>query len=528
VWGAGIKNARDLVVIRAELYNALDWRGRKVYLTFDADCVTNPDVRRALFRLYFLLATCGAEVYQLTSWDIGQGKGIDDYLVNQIRSNGQYDPRDVLAGLIKSAKPFVDSITASPLDLALCKDEWVKVQIPDLLRSQLARPLAARLGIPVDDLRELGRTVKGKAGDFIDPQPWPQPIGGDVILGEVAGLVDKHVIVDDHAKVAIALWVVLTYLIDVVDIMPILAILSPEKRCGKTMLLELLANLVRRGMPAVLLSPATVFRVIEASHPTLLIDEADGILKNSKGDDNLELRTVINSGYSRAFAFVPRCEGDDHAVRYFSTWSAKAIALIGRMPDSMADRSIRIEMKRKAKSDTTSKLRETPLNVFDELKSKIVRFVEDNSDAIRAVVPSFPSGLNDRAEDCWTPLFAIAEVAGGNWPDLSWRAAIALSADSDDSDTFNSKLLRALKEDFETNQQAHASGFQATTDICDHLNQDKEAPWHGPKYKNGMTEELLASRLRRYKIKSDRPTINNKQVRGFCWSKLEPVFDRYL
>jgi putative DNA primase/helicase len=208
-----------------------------------------------------------------------------------------------------------------------------------------------------------------------------------------------------------------------------------------------LMRLVRRPMPGVLLSPATVFRSIEKWHPTLLIDEADGLLKNARGDDNLELRSVINSGHTRAFAFVPRCEGDNHEVRNFSVWSPKAVALIGKLPDSMADRCIHIDMKRKAKADAVAKLRETQPGVFEELKRKIVRFVNDNSDAIRAVAPSFPPGLNDRAEDNWSPLFAIAEVAGGNWPDLSWRAAVALSRDSDDSDTFNSKLLRALKED---------------------------------------------------------------------------------
>ena len=71
-----------------------------------------------------------------------------------------------------------------------------------------------------------------------------------------------------------------------------------------------------------------------------------------------------------------------------------------------------------------------------------------------------------------------------------------------------------------------SDGFQITTDICDHLNQDKEAPWAS--FKNQLTPELLARKLRPYKVKSEQPTINGKQVRGFYWSKLKPVFDRYL
>jgi hypothetical protein len=528
VWGAGIKNSRDAVVIRAELYSALDWRGRKVAIAFDADCATNPDVRQAMIRLYFLLLGLGAEVYQLTSWNLAEGKGLDDYLIGQFQSNGQHKPGDVLQRLLAQSKPFIETLAPTPLDLALCKSEWLKVEIPDILRSQLARPLAAQLRIPVDELRKIGSAAKARSGDFIDPEPWPYPVSGNMLLDELAGLVDKHIVVDDHGKVAIALWTVLAYLVDVVDIMPNLAITSPEKRCGKSTLLELLMRLVRRPMPGVMLSPATVFRAIEKWHPTLLIDEADGLLKNGRGDDNLELRSVINSGHTRAFAFVPRCEGENHEVRNFSTWSPKAIALIGRMPDSMADRSIHIEMRRKAKTDTIAKLRETQPGVFEELQQKIIRFVIDNGDAIKAVTPSFPPGLNDRAEDNWSPLFAIAEIAGGNWKDLAWRAAVALSGDDDSADNFATILLRTLKQDFEDQGENHSSGFQSTTDICEHLNQDKEAPWQGAKFKNGMTEELLARRLHPYKVKSDRPFINGKKVRGFYWSKLNPVFERYL
>jgi putative DNA primase/helicase len=362
--------------------------------------------------------------------------------------------------------------------------------------------------------------------DFVDPEPWTQPVAGHALLAELTGIIDKHIVTEDHCTTAVALWTVLTFLVDVVDIMPLLAITSPEKRCGKSRLLTLLLKLVRRPLPGVSVSAATVYRSIEKWHPTLLIDEADGVLKDSRGHDNLELRSVINSGHTRELAYVSRCEGDAHEVKKFSTWSPKAIALIGRMPDSMFDRSIPIPMKRKSKADTVARIRETQPSVFEELRSKIVRFVEDNAAAMASVVPSLPPGLNDRAEDCWLPMFAIADVAGGIWPDLARRAALTLSAETDDSDTFTTKLLRALKKDFEDNGQAHPSGFQSTADICEHLNQDDEAPWAN--FKKQLTVELLAAKLRPYKLKSERPVIGGQRERGFYRKKLQPVFDRYL
>jgi hypothetical protein len=519
VWGAGVKNSQDFYVISAELQNALDWRGRRVYLGFDTDCAINPQVRQALFRLFFLLSVSGAQVFQLTSWDPARAKGIDDFLVTQ--SN----PSEALKNLLSAAKPFIETIEPTALDLGLVSSELQKVFIPDLLREQLAKPLAQRLGVKIDDLRKIGASVR-KPADFIDPDPWPQPVVGDQLLAELTALIEKHVVTDDNSKVAIALWIILSYLVDQVDIMPLLGIVSPEKRCGKSRLLSLLLKLVRRPVPGVSLTAATVYRAIEKWHPTLLIDEADGILKDSRGHDNLELRSVINCGHTREMAYVQRCVGDSHDVQNFSTWAPKAIALIGKMPDSMMDRSIPIPMKRKTKAETVFRIRETQQNVFEELRRKIVRFCEDHGHKIGKLLPKLPAGLNDRAEDCWLPLFSIADVAGGNWPDLARKAALALSADVDDADTFATKLLKALKQDFIDEREDHDQGFQITTNICDHLNNDKEAPWAN--FKNQMTPELLAKYLGRYKIKSEQIMFSGNRVRGFYWKKLKPILDRYL
>jgi hypothetical protein len=305
VWGAAVKNTAELYVMRADLQNALDWRGRKVYLAFDADCTINPDVRHALFRLFFVLSCLGAETYQLTNWPETQGKGIDDFLVNQLRANGQCPPEQVRKNLLTSAKPFIDTVQPTTLDLGSVSTEFQKIFIPQILREQVVRPLAKNLGVFADELRKLTPT-KAQA-DFVNLDPWPDTVNGAALLDELKALVKKHAVIEDHCKVATPLWTVLTYLVDAVDILPLLGIFSPEKRCGKSRLLAFLSKVVRRPMPGVYLTPATVFRAIDKWHPTLLIDEADGLLKDSKGNDNVELRSGINAGHTREFARVPRC-----------------------------------------------------------------------------------------------------------------------------------------------------------------------------------------------------------------------------
>jgi hypothetical protein len=390
VWGAGVKNSSDQVVIGTELHNALDWRGRLALLGFDADCFTNPQVRQAFFRLFFVLSIAGAQVSVLI-WDSAQGKGIADYLVKQ--------GKDGLATLLAPARPFLEILERTPLDLGLISAELKAVFIPELLREQLANPLAQRLGVRVDDIRKIGAAQR-KSADFVDPDPWPDPVNGGQLLTDLVALIEKHTITEESCRVAVGLWIILSYLIEEVDTMPILCITSPEKRCGKTRLLTLLLKLVRRPIPGVSLTAATVYRAIEKWHPSLLVDEADGVLRDSRGYDNTELRSVINSGHTRDLAYVPRCVGETHDVTNFSTWCPKAIALIGRMPDSMMDRSIPIVMRRKLKSERVARLRETAPAVFEELQRKIVRFCQDNGTQIAVSAPAFPAGLNDRAEDC--------------------------------------------------------------------------------------------------------------------------------
>jgi putative DNA primase/helicase len=104
----------------------------------------------------------------------------------------------------------------------------------------------------------------------------------------------------------------------------------------------MLVRLVLQPLPTANISAAELFRAVDAWAPTLLIDEAGTFAQNSD-----ELRGVLNSGHTRELAYVIRTVGDDHEPRKFSTWGAEAIALIGKLKDTLADRSIEVALKRK-------------------------------------------------------------------------------------------------------------------------------------------------------------------------------------
>ena len=117
-----------------------------------------------------------------------------------------------------------------------------------------------------------------------------------------------------------------------------------------------LRHLCRAPLLSGNITPAALFRAVEAWKPTLLIDEADTFAKMSD-----ELRGILNAGHTRDTAFVVRAEGDSNEPRMFSTWAPKMVAAIGRLPDTIEDRvdpgRVDAQAGRSQRSGTRSTLR---------------------------------------------------------------------------------------------------------------------------------------------------------------------------
>lgn len=242
---------------------------------------------------------------------------------------------------------------------------------------------------------------------FQEVTSWHQAVEVKDLLLEMVMIFDRFAILPRHSAVALALGVCFSWCIDSTITAPILAIVSPEKRCGKTTVLSLLKLLVKRPLPAANITAAALFRTIEEFKLTLLIDEADTFLKQS--DD---LRGILNSGHTRSTAFVLRTVGDEHKPKAFNTWGAKAIALIGKLPDTLHDRSIVIQLKRKLPGEITERLHRTDYN-FEAVTSKLARFADDNVQLIKKQIPTkLHDSISDRAVDNWETLLAIAKLAG--------------------------------------------------------------------------------------------------------------------
>ena len=211
---------------------------------------------------------------------------------------------------------------------------------------------------------------------------------------------------------------------------PYLAVTSPEKRSGKTRLIEVLNLLVAGPLRSANASPAVLFRTIDAKGPTtLFLDEVDTVLKNGNSEMAEAVRGLLNAGFERGTPFS-RMEGQGAAMkpRHFDVFCPKLIAGIGKVPETVADRAIDIRMKRKRPGEQPERFyRRQVVAAAVEPRARLAAWAAAQADALAEARPELPDELDDRAADGWEPLLAIAAAAGGDWPARARRAALALS-----------------------------------------------------------------------------------------------------
>ena len=392
----------------------------------------------------------------------------------------------------------------------------------DRCRKDKAKELGIRpttLDDEIEAIRGSG-TGQGSTVAFIDSEPYPAEVGGVELLNDLKYEINRFVVTPEGAAIALALFILHTYTHDAADVSPLLCLRSPEKQCGKTTLLDLLSVLVRRPLQASHTTMASLFRITEKYRPTLLIDECDTFLQ---GND--ELRGILNSGHTRSGG-VLRCEGENNDARRFSTWAPKALALIGTLHPTLADRAIIISMRRKLKTEKTERFRLGRPEDFAELRSRCQRWADDNMVELRDKDPSISSAMNDRAADNWRAMLAIADLAEGGWPSQA-REAIKSVANTDDSEeTAGIMLLEDIRKLFKNENEL----FLSSEDIVSALVQMEERPW--PEF--GRTGRPITTRrvsrlLKPFGIKPYVKTPTGKTSRrGYGLGDFGEAFAAYL
>jgi len=344
---------------------------------------------------------------------------------------------------------------------------------------------------------------------------------GAALLDGVLQVVRRYVVFpDEHAFVAATLWVAATHGINVWNAAPRLVINSPQKRCGKTRAMDVLAGMSHRPLVTVNATSAAVFRSLNGERPpTLFLDEADTVFGTKRAaEQNEDLRALLNAGHQRGRPAL-RCVGPQQTPMEFPTFAMAALAGIGSMPDTVTDRAVNITMRRRMLGEQVAQYRirrDEP--ILHGLRERLAVWVQGHADVLTNAEPDMP--VEDRAADTWEPLIAVADAAGGRWPDLARQACTALvegAENSEEDQSLQIKLLNDIRRIF----AEEGVDFLPSSELAGRLRAVAESPWG--------EWELTANRLARHLSPFGvRPGHNpEKTQRGYRLDHLRDAFERY-
>ncbi|MGG7519775.1 DUF3631 domain-containing protein [Allorhizobium undicola] len=390
---------------------------------------------------------------------------------------------------------------------------------------------AAPTATGLDDAKAYDPAFPNSANDGEPPEGEPSDadgIDGADLLNRVHDYARRFICYpSDTAGIVHVLWIAHAHLMDAWFSTPRLAVLSPEPGSGKSRVLEITALLVPSPALSVNSSAAYILRKVadQDNRPTILYDEIDTIF-GPAARGNEDLRGMINAGYRRG-AKVGRCFTEKGKVltQDFSTYAAIAMGGLGDLPDTIMSRSVIMRMRRRGQGEKvepfTPRLHEPPANI---LRDELVAWAASVFSLAETFQPILPDGISDRNAEVWEPLLMVAELAGGQWPDLARQAATEAvqSAKANNKPSLGVQLLADIRACFSDKDRL------TTADLLNKLLADEEAPW-GDLGRKKLDARILAKMLGEHGIKSSTIRMpNDSTPKGYKREAFHDAWKRYL
>jgi hypothetical protein len=327
----------------------------------------------------------------------------------------------------------------------------------------------------------------------------------------------------EHARIAHVLWIAHTHLMDCWESTPRIAFLSPEPGSGKSRCLEVTEPLVPRPVHAVNTTPAYLFRKVsdEAGPPTILYDEIDTVF-GPKAKDNEDIRGMLNAGHRKG-AVAGRCvvRGKIVETEELPAYCAVALAGLNDLPDTVMSRSIVVRMRRRAPTEKVEPWR-LRINApqAEPIREALTAWAAESAEHI--TWPELPPQIQDRNADVWEALIAVADLAGGDWPERARCGAVALVADSmAGAPSIGVQLLTDLRSVFAGHDLLPTEAILAA------LHEMDERPWNDLRGKP-VDSRWLSRQLSKYGIKSGTIRTSEGTPKGYKAADLHDPWTRYV
>lgn len=322
------------------------------------------------------------------------------------------------------------------------------------------------------------------------------------------------------------LWIAHAHLIECWESTPRIAFLSPEPGSGKSRCLEVTEPLVPRPVHAVNATPAYLFRKVASDdgRPTILYDEIDTVF-GPKAKDNEDIRGMLNAGHRKgAMAGRAVVRGHQVVTEELEAFCAVALAGLNDLPDTIMTRSVVVRMKRRRTGERVEAWRHR-VNAPEggKLRDRLGQWARAVGPRAFDMWPTIPDGVEDRNADVWEPLLAVAELAGGDWPERARVAAVTAVTGSQQGagESLGVTLLRDIKYVF------GASDRMYTEDIIEGLCDIEGAPWSNLRGER-IDRNKLARMLKRYDVGPKQLRIGDGNRRGYTAADLADPWERYV
>lgn len=361
--------------------------------------------------------------------------------------------------------------------------------------------------------------------------PTPAALPGHEVLDQVRDFVARFsAFPSEHCAPMLALWYAHTWVADAFYTTPRLILSSPEPGSGKTRVLEIAQHLTREAEMTAGGSAAALVRMVAAGPITILMDEVDAIF-GVGGTGNEDVRQMLNLGYKRT-ATIPKSKGDPatgFTVERLPIFAPAALAgLAGRMPDTITTRAITIHLRRRRHDERVESYRESKVTrAAEPIREALSTWATTIGERLVEAEPEMPPGVDDRPAEIWEPLLAIADEAGGHWPQTARNACLHFVNEATAKPVSDGvRLLGDLRALF----RARMADRLSTAEILLALHEMDDSPWfdfHG----KPLNPRTLSAELGTYGVKVKTFKHNGTPTKGYVIDGehgLSDAWSRYL
>ncbi len=332
-----------------------------------------------------------------------------------------------------------------------------------------------------------------------------------------------------------ALWVMGTYFFPLFDAYPI-PLLNGPSGSGKSKTIDVTERVAFNAINTANISDASIYRVVECSRGTILLDELE---KAANTKEEGILLGLLRAGFKKGAKVIRSDKGKDQRImpRHYEVYSPKMIANIyGINEEALKNRCILFNMS-PSRGDKANNYPREEDSVWQRIRDELYKFTlgcyEDVKEA-KGRMQRKDFGLRGYYFLMWQPIFALAYLID----DVLLEEMVGLAKEKTEDriaevdELFDRKLLSTIKEMYEDGRFAlrkfedrqFISSQSIYSTFMERLGYEEtnRPNWFVPRFVGKLVSSLNIG-------KGKQENINGKPTRGY-WihkGKLLNILQRY-